>query len=86
MGCLSRPDCVKLRDAYDRIFSSSSLDAKLRHTLHKGHFQKACLDLISGDTSITPTGSDNEPEDDEREADREAERLVQVRNVIHFIF
>lgn len=78
MGCLSRPDCVRLRDAYDRIFDGRSLDATIKQTLHKGHFQKACSDLISGDNSITPTGSDNEPEDDDREADREAERLVQV--------
>ncbi len=34
---------------------------------------QACLDLITGDMSMAPTGSDNEPEDDEREADREAE-------------
>ena len=40
-----------------------------------GHYQLACLTLISGDLSQSPLGSDREPVDDEAEAIREGTLL-----------
>ena len=44
-----------------------------------GHYQLACLTLISGDMSQSPCGSDKEPYDDEQEVDREGTYILLYR-------
>lgn len=77
LGCLSRPDCVRVKLAYNRLGFKRTLDEALR-TLLKGqvNYLNAALLLISEDTSITPLGSDKEIEEEETEMSREADRLA----------
>jgi hypothetical protein len=77
LGCLSRPDCVRVKLAYNRSGFKRTLDEAIRTAL-KGQptYQNACLMLISEDMSITPTGSDKEITEEENELAREAEKLA----------
>lgn len=77
LGCLSRPDCVKVKLAYNRLGFKRTLDEAIRSVLKgQASFLNGCLLLISEDTSITPTGSDKELYEEEIENGREAERLA----------
>jgi hypothetical protein len=50
-------------------------------TVLKGHYQLACLTLISGDASANPLGSDKEEGEDEYEAEREGDRARKMAEV-----
>lgn len=64
---MSRPDCVKLREAFDHK-EAKSLEAALKSACSgEPNFMKACLTLISGDLSQCPLGSDKEPDEDEHD-------------------
>lgn len=77
LGCLSRPDCVKVKLAYNRLGFKRTLDEAIRTTLKsQPNYMNACLMLISEDMSMTPLGTDKELEEEELEIGREAERLV----------
>lgn len=66
LGSLSRPECQKLREAYDKSDFGRSLEASLKASLSsESNFQKACLNLVTGDLSMCPLGSDKEPHEDE---------------------
>jgi len=77
LGCLSRPDCVRVKLAYNRLGFKRTLDEALRSVL-KGqtNYLNACLMLISEDMTMTPLGTDKELQEEEVEIGREAERLV----------
>ena len=53
------------------FFSPSLLPFFLYSFIYSGHYQLACLTLISGDLSQSPMGSDKEPADDQAEAEKE---------------
>lgn len=74
---MSRPDCVKVKLAYNRLGFKRTLDEAFRVVL-KGqtNYMNACLMLISEDMSLTPLGTDKELQEEEIEIGREAERLV----------
>eukprot|EP01033_Poteriospumella_lacustris_P001082 gene1082-787_t len=77
LGCLSRPDCVRVKLAYNRSGFKRTLDEAVRAALKsQSTYQNACLMLISEDTSVTPTGSDKEISEEENELAREAEKLA----------
>eukprot|EP00599_Poterioochromonas_sp_BG-1_P004842 CAMPEP_0173141554 /NCGR_PEP_ID=MMETSP1105-20130129/5567_1 /TAXON_ID=2985 /ORGANISM="Ochromonas sp., Strain BG-1" /LENGTH=371 /DNA_ID=CAMNT_0014054787 /DNA_START=938 /DNA_END=2053 /DNA_ORIENTATION=+ len=82
LGCLSRPDCVKVKLAYNRLGFKRTLDEAIR-TILKGqtNYINACLMLISEDTYITPLGSDKEVEEEQVEVSREAERIANAEMV-----
>lgn len=77
LGCMSRPESLKLKFAYNRLGFKRTLDEAIRGALKSQQtYLSACLMLISEDLSITPCGSDKEPIEEEIEAGRESERLV----------
>ena len=74
---MSRPHCVRLRDAYNRLAFKRPLDEALKATLKgQANYLLACQILISDDMSLTPLGSDKEIEHEEIEVGREADRQV----------
>lgn len=77
LGCMSRPESLKLKFAYNRLGFKRTLDEAIRGALKSQQtYLSACLMLISEDLSITPCGSDKEPIEEEIEAGRESDRLV----------
>ena len=79
LGCLSRPDCVKVKFAYNRLGFKRTLDEAFRTVLKsQANYMTACLMLISEDVSLTPLGTDKELLEEEAEVAREAERLVEA--------
>lgn len=77
LGCLSRPECAKLKIAYNRLGFKRTLDEAIRTALKSQvTYQNACLMLISEDTSMMPTGSDKEISEEESELSRESDRLA----------
>ena len=61
LGSLSRPECVKLREAYDNnkeiCGGGRSLEAALKAaTTSEPNFFRACQTLMSGDNTLTPLG------------------------------
>lgn len=77
LGCLSRPDCVKLKQTYARMGYKRTLEEAFRSVLRsQATYLTACLMLISEDTSITPLGSDKEIDEEELELQREADRIA----------
>lgn len=77
LGCLSRPDCVRVKLAYNRLGFKRTLDEAIRSALKsQPTYQNACLMLISEDMTITPTGSDKEITEEENELGREADKLA----------
>eukprot|EP01034_Spumella_vulgaris_P028550 gene28550-35431_t len=77
LGSLSRPHCVKVRDAYNRLGFKRTLEEALKSTLKsQQNYLTACLILISDDMSLTPLGSDKEIVDEDLEVSREADRQV----------
>ncbi len=79
LGSLSRPHCVKVRDAYNRLGFKRTLEEALKTVLKsQANYLMACQILISDDMSLTPLGSDKEIEDEEVEVGREADRQVQA--------
>jgi hypothetical protein len=73
LGCCSRIDCSRIRDAYLEKFKRS-LDDDLKNAVKQGNYLQALLNLTSGDTSQTPLGSDKELGEDEADNAREGER------------
>lgn len=77
LGCLSRPECVKVKLAYGRMGYKRTLEEAIRSVLKSQlNYMNACLLLISEDMSVTPLGSDKEIVEEEIENAREAERLA----------
>ncbi|RYG66792.1 hypothetical protein EON64_08960, partial [archaeon] len=84
LGCLSRPDCVKVKQAYGRMGFKRTLEEAIRTVLKSQvTYMNACLMLISEDTSLTPLGSDKELDEEELELMREADRCV-ARELISY--
>jgi hypothetical protein len=77
---LSRWECAKVKEAYDRGGNGKTLEQALK-TVLKGHYLMCCLTLISGDLSLSPLGSDKEEGEDEAEAEKEGERARKVAEV-----
>ncbi len=77
LGSLSRPHCLKVRDAYNRLGFKRTLEDAFKTTLKsQTNYLTACQILISDDMSLTPLGSDKEILDEDREVSREADRQV----------
>lgn len=76
LGCVSRADGVKIRDAYDRGDFGRNLITAMKTTLKDSHFLEAVLLLIDGDLSKTPLGSNREEGEDAAEAIRDGDRAV----------
>jgi uncharacterized protein YukE len=77
LGCLSRPECIKVKLAYNRMGFKRTLDEAIRGILKSEHsFLNGCLLLISEDAAITPLGSDREEYEEDIENSREADRLA----------
>lgn len=82
-GSLKIHECIKLRDAYDRLkfggpSNSKTLEQNLRSALSKGNFQQALLDLIIADPLNNPLGSYLEVVDEDLEASKEGERAKKL--------
>ena len=69
LGCLSRRDCVKVKEAYNRIFlgnpqlhpNKKPLEETIQTALKgQNNYMNACLLLMSEDAALTPLGSDKE--------------------------
>jgi len=76
LGCVSRADGVKIRDAYDRADYGRNLITAIKTTLKDSSFQEAVLLLIDGDLTKTPLGSNREEGEDAAEAIRDGDRAV----------
>ena len=76
LGCVSRADGVKIRDAYDRGEYGRNLITAMKTTLKDSSFQEAVLLLVDGDLSKTPLGSNREEGEDAAEANRDGERAA----------
>ena len=74
LGSLSRPDCIRLRDAYDRLNFNRTLEQAFKSSITKGNLQKACVDLITPNSKLNPLGTDKESYDEEIECNNEGER------------
>ena len=77
-GCLSRPDCIRLKDAYDRGDYKRTLEQALKSSLTKGNLQKAFLDLITSDPKSNPVGTDREFDEEVKAAVGEGERAKKL--------
>ena len=62
LGCLSRRDCVRVKEAYNRLFPNKKTLEETIQTVLKGqnNYMTACLLLMSEDAALTPLGSDKE--------------------------
>lgn len=69
LGCLTRADCKVLRDCFDvnrEIYGGGkTMEEVLRAEIKKESFLRACLNLVSSDTSNFPLGVDRELREDE---------------------
>jgi len=81
LGCLSRWECVKVRDAYDRADNGRSLKEAIKTVIKQQNYQSACLLLVEDDQTLTPLGSDREESEDELEAIKDGERSSQMAEI-----
>jgi hypothetical protein len=78
-GCVTRWECVKIREAYDKADYGRSLDAALKVACtSEPNFLRALLLLISGDVAMNPIGSDKELGEDEKDASAAGNRSRQM--------
>lgn len=68
LGCVSRWECCRIREAYDKGDYGRSLEATLKACCSsEPNFLRALIVLISGDSSQNPMGSDKEAGEDEED-------------------
>jgi hypothetical protein len=69
LGCLTRAECKTLRDCFDvnrDVYGKNrSIEEVLRAEIKKESYLRACLNLVSTDTSNFPLGVDRELREDE---------------------
>jgi hypothetical protein len=69
LGCLSRAECKNLRDCFDvnrEIYGNNrTIEDILRAEIKKESYLRACLNLVSVDTTNFPLGVDRELREDE---------------------
>jgi hypothetical protein len=85
-GSLKRQECIRLRDAYDRLRVNSqakTLEQALKAALTNGNFQKALIDCITQAPELNPIGSDLETIDFENEAYNEGERMKKMADMAY---
>ena len=77
-GSLKLHECVRLRDAYDKLKfgapNSRTLEQIIQSNLSKGNFQTAILDLIIANPLNNPLGSYLEVVDEDLEVEKEGDR------------
>eukprot|EP01038_Epipyxis_sp_PR26KG_P011047 gene11047-14832_t len=82
LGCISRPECLKLKEAFNRLYHRSTgktLENHIKSILKsQANYQLACLTLLSEDMSLTPLGTDKEISEIEFDIDSEAERAKEA--------
>ena len=85
LGCLSRSECQKIRDAYDKCHSEKrdgpilgTLEKAIKLIVKQDRYREACLLLIDPDPSLTPLGSSREAGEDELEALKEGIRAREM--------
>ena len=86
LGCISRWECVKVRDAFDRAGFGRTLVQAVKTVITQRNYQSAILLLIEGDTLLTPVGSDREALEDEMDAAKEGVRVGKVCFIIKVCF
>lgn len=69
LGCLTRAECKTLRDCFDvnkDVYGNNrTLETVLRAEIKKESYLRACLNLVSTDTTNFPIGTDRELREDE---------------------
>lgn len=85
LGCLSRSECQKIREAYDKAHSEKkdgpilgTLEKAIKMIVKQEKYREACLLLIDPDPSTTPLGSSREQGEDELEALKEGIRAREM--------
>jgi len=85
LGCLSRSECQKIREAYDKAHSEKkdgpilgTLEKAIKMIIKQEKYREACLLLIDPDPATTPLGSSRELGEDELEALKEGIRAREM--------